>query len=451
MFLPKGAQAATEMLKASGYEAYVVGGAVRSYVLNLPASDYDITTSATPEEILAVFKGYQTYKVGIRHGTIGVVLYGGVYEITTFRTEGGYSDNRHPDAVSFVRSLKEDLTRRDFTVNAMCYDGEKIIDLFGGISDCKNRILRCIGESEKRFHEDALRILRALRFASKLGFSIEENTKKAMFECKELIKNISVERIREEFIGILRGDNVERVLSEYREIIAVFIPEIACCFDFDQHTKYHDFDVYTHTVKAVSHVKNTPDLRLAAFFHDIGKPSCFFTDEGGQGHFYGHPKKSREIAERVLERLKCPKTQENSVLQLVEFHDAPIVPKDAAYPKEKYILRALGKFGEDLLRDIIELKRADNSAKSDTVPDLCYFDELEDILSELIKKQACFSLKDLKVNGKDMMELGARGKKVGETLGYLLDKVMVGEVANEKPALTELAKKFLSNTFDKSS
>ena len=446
MELSHGAETILNKLQDAGFEAYVVGGAVRNCVLGLPVGDYDITTSATPERILEVFRDFRNFTPGIKHGTVCVVADGENFEITTYRTDGSYSDNRHPDSVRFSDDLSEDLSRRDFTVNAMCFNGRGIVDLFGGIDDCKAKVIRCIGDPVLRFREDALRIMRALRFASALGFSVEKNTKAALFAQKSLLLNISAERLRTEFLGVLCGVNAENVLLEYREIFAVVIPEIAPSFDFDQRTPYHCFDVYVHSVKATAHVKNTPNLRLAAFLHDVGKPHSFTVDDEGRGHFFGHQKVSRDIADVVLHRLKCPKTQINEVLTLIENHDYPIVPNGFTGNADKYLLRALNKFGEAALRDLIELKRADNFAKAEWLADrIDALDGIEHRLDELIRKKACFSLKDLAVDGNDVIALGITGKAVGEVLDFLLGEVLAERLPNEKAALVCAAEKFINS------
>ena len=446
MVLSENARLILTRLRSAGYEAQVVGGAVRNFILGIPVNDYDFTTSASPDEILALFSDYRVFTAGIKHGTVSVAVGKEVHEITTYRSDGKYSDHRHPKKVSFVSSLEEDLKRRDFTVNAICFDGEKITDIFGGMRDCENGIIRCIGDPFERFDEDALRILRAVRFASELSFTLEENTKNAVFARKRLLLGVSVERVREEFNKILLGGGCEGALASFREVIAVFIPEISVCFDFKQRTAYHDFDVYAHLIKTVAASPAVLELRLAAFFHDIGKPHCFFMGDDGAGHFYGHPKKSRDIAEEVMKRLKYPKSLIGEVLTLVEYHDAPVVPKDAPAPKDKYVLRALNRFGEDTLRKLLALKRADNFAKKTTPPDnLSEAEEIEKILDALIEKKACFGLKDLKVNGGDVLALGVRGKVVGETLEYLLSLVISGEKPNDREILISEARIYIEN------
>ncbi len=436
MNIPKNAKVILEKLHSAGFESYIVGGAVRSHVLGLPVQDFDYTTSATPSEVLDVFKGYNTFAPGLKHGTVCVEMEKSVYEITTFRSESGYFDNRHPQNVSFVRSLTEDLKRRDFTINAMCYDGEKIVDIFGGIEDCKNGIIRCIGNPVERFEEDALRILRCIRFASMLGFKVDKNTTDAVFACKRLLNNISVERIRSEFDKILLGKGCVDVLFEFKDVIGQFIPEIIPCFGFSQNSPYHIYDVYSHLVHAVQATPPDLPLRLAAFLHDIGKPYCYSEDQNGRGHFYGHAKKSAYIAQKTLNFLKYPTAIKNEVVTLIENHDNPIVPVECADNMEKYILRNLNRYGVDTLRRLLALKRADNSAKSPQVLiRLDFIEKMENCLKELMDKNPCFTLSSLAVDGNDIKSLGFKGRRIGDALNYLLDAVICHSVVNEKDAL----------------
>lgn len=433
-------------LNSAGYEAYVVGGYVRNGVLGLPAYDCDITTSATPDRVLEIFSDTTTFAPGLKHGTVCVKIGGRVFEITSFRTEKEYVGHRAPSAVEFTASLGEDVRRRDFTVNALCCDGEKVIDLVGGLEDCQNGIIRAIGDPNERFEEDALRILRAVRFCSTLGFTMEERTKSAVFARKRLLNEISAERIREEFDKILLGKNAVNALLEYRDIIAVFIPEIVPCFDFDQHSRFHRYDVYGHMVRAVGGSKPDLTLRLAAFLHDIGKPPCFFADENGEGHFYGHAKKSAYIAQKVLDRLKYPNAVKREVISLVELHDYPLVPKDRHEEAERYLKKDLAKFGEHMVRAIMDIKRADNSAKTDALlVRLAEMDELERKLDAILSEKPCLDLKSLNIKGGDVVALGAKGPEISATLNALLDAVISGEIENERDALLSAADKILLN------
>lgn len=451
MIISEGAKEILQKLKSCGFEAYVVGGAVRNFCLGLPVHDYDFTTSATPEEILGVFSNYNAFAPGIKHGTVCVEKDKTVYEITTFRADGFYADSRHPTSVTFVRNLKEDLKRRDFTINAMCFDGENITDIFGGMEDCKNKLIRAIGDATTRFEEDALRILRALRFASRLGFTIEENTKNAIFARKSLLNNISAERIAVELEGILLGKNCQDVLLDFNEVITEIIPELKPTVNFKQFNRHHAFDVYTHTVRATALAKRDFTIRLACLLHDLGKVETFFRDENGEGHFYGHAEKSAFIAQKVVDRLKLSNEIKKEVLTLVKYHDYPIVPTNVT-DIEKYVLRSLNRFGESTLRNLIEVKRADNLSK---YPDgerdtervknvqarLSDLNRIEETLNEIILKGECFGLKQLKVNGNDIASLGYKGKQIGAVLQSLLDAVIDGKVQNEYTALCNYAKK----------
>ena len=327
---------AIDLLKSNGFEAFLIGGSVRDYIMGLPIGDIDITTKATPQQVKKVFKDFRVIETGIKHGTVTVLIDNEPLEITTYRSEGTYSDNRHPDEVVFSEKLSDDVVRRDFTMNAIAYDfSTGFCDLVGGMNDIKNHTIRCIGNAETRFREDALRILRALRFSSVLAFGIEENTKDAIHNCKDLLKNISAERIREEFTKLICGKNAYNVLQEFSDVISVFIPEIISCVGFEQQNRHHCYDVYTHTLKAVE--KSRPDeiIRLSLFFHDIGKPSVAHFDERGEQHYYGHPKKSAELTEKIMTRLRFDNETKNKVLTLVSLHDTPIMVNNNTFPDKK--------------------------------------------------------------------------------------------------------------------
>ena len=307
MDIPNNANLILKALCESGYEAYFVGGCVRDFLMNRPCNDFDITTSAQPLEIEEALsrKGIRYFETGLKHGTVTAVLDGEAFEITTYRTDGEYLDARHPENVVFVSDLSEDLSRRDFSINALAYNAKDgIVDKFGGIDDIKNGIIRTVGNPDKRFNEDALRIMRALRFASTLGFEIESETAVSVHKNAELLKNISAERIYSELMKLLLGVNCEKILLEFKDVIGVIIPELIPCFSCEQNTKWHLYDVYTHIVKSVECCENKDYLRLAVLLHDIGKPQCKTTDSKGVDHFFGHPQKSVEIASQVLRRLK---------------------------------------------------------------------------------------------------------------------------------------------------
>ncbi len=436
--IPKTVREVLETLTAAGHEAWCVGGCVRDTLLGRTPEDWDVTTSALPEETLALF-GKRALPTGLRHGTVTVRTAWGGVEVTTFRCDGAYRDHRRPEHVTFTRSLEEDLKRRDFTVNAMALglDGT-IRDPFGGRCDLAAGILRCVGEPDRRFDEDALRILRALRFAAVLGFSVEKDTAAGIHQNKELLKDIAAERIQTELLKLLCGKAVLPVLRAYPDVIGVFWPAVLPMVGLDQRNHHHCYDVWEHTLHAVAAVPPEPELRCAALLHDIGKPATFTVDEDGVGHFRGHGAVSEELADGMLRRLKCSTEFRETVVRLVEWHDRNIPRTDKA------IRRALGKLGEQDLRRLIALKRADNLAQSPT-----YFgrqrelDKGEAILNRLLAEDACFSLKQLAVRGNDLMELGLSGPAVGRMLNALLERVVDGDVPNEREALLKTAAELL--------
>lgn len=431
IFMPDYCKTIIKSLEDKGFEAYLVGGCVRDSVMGITPHDYDITTSATPDEMLECFSGFKVIETGIKHGTLTVVIDENQIEVTTFRIDGEYTDFRRPDSVRFSRDLEEDLSRRDFTINALAYNEKTgIVDMFGGLEDIKNEKIRCVGEPDKRFFEDALRILRALRFSSTLDFEIEKDTAKSILKNQELIKNIAVERVFVEFKKLLCGKRVEQVLLEFRDVFAQFIPEIKPCFDFEQKTKYHCYDVYTHIVKTVANIKADEKMRLTAFFHDIGKPQTFFTDENGVGHFYGHNKNSSRIAKQVLKRLKADNKTVEDVATNVYIHDREVSLT------EKSVKRFLSKYSLQSFYDLLEIKKADALAHAKEYRDRTdYLQTLYDLSSKIINEKQCFSLKDLALDGFDLITLGYSGKCVGDSLEFLLGEVIDGKVQNEKESL----------------
>lgn len=436
--IPCQAVKALNILNSAGYEAWLVGGMVRDMLMDRPLGDIDITTSATPRQVTAAIDGCRTIDTGIKHGTVTVIIDGESIEITTYRTESGYSDSRHPDSVNFTSSLKEDCARRDFTINSICYNpAAGFVDYYGGMEDIKNGVIRCVGDPEQRFKEDALRILRAVRFASVLGFEIEPGTRQAVFSCANLLKNISVERIYTEFSKLLCGDSVKHILLEYTEVLAVFIPEIMHTKGFDQKNYHHIYDVLEHTAVAVENTPKIPQLRMAALLHDFGKPHTFTIDEKGIGHFYGHGDVSRQQAENILTRLKVSKEDYHLITTLVKYHDTPVVNT------EKSVRRALSKYGEETLRMLLRLKRADNRGQNIQDFDRTgEYDRLESTINSVIEKQQCFSLKQLAVNGKDLIAMGIPpSPETGRILNILLDMVINGDLPNEKAVLLQRAEK----------
>lgn len=439
----KASETAVKMLKDCGFEAFFIGGSVRDALMNLPIGDIDITTSATPAEVEEIFKEFRVIETGIKHGTVTVIIDNEPLEITTYRSESAYSDNRHPDSVTFSKSLKDDVVRRDFTMNGIAFDFQKgFCDLVGGIDDIKNKTIRSIGDAETRFREDALRILRALRFSSVLDFTIEENTALAIHKCKDLLKNISAERIRDEFSKLLCGKNAYSVLNEYSDVICVFIPEMEKCVGFEQINRHHIYDVYTHSLKALEQSKNDLHIRLSLFFHDIGKPYVAHFDEKGEQHYYSHPKKSAEITEEVLTRLRFDNDTKNKVVTLVKMHDSPIMLDKEEIPSKKRLKRILSQIGVDLTYDLIEIKRCDNLSQN---PEYYrgdgFYKSVYDMLDEILDSHECFSVKDLKINGNDLISLGFKGKDIGKALEKCLDGVISEKVENNFDDLIKYAKK----------
>ncbi len=432
MNIPVQAEKVLKMLNSAGYEAWLVGGSVRDGIMGLPMGDTDITTNALPQQTMEVFAGYRVIETGLKHGTVTVVLDHHYTEITTYRTDSTYSDGRHPDSVSFTASLREDCARRDFTMNAVCYNPDYgIVDYYGGAEDIRNKIIRCVGDPSARFREDALRILRAVRFASVLGFEIEENTKKAVFDCAHLLKNISAERIYTELLKLLCGKNVKQVLLDYADVLGVFMPEILPLKGFDQRNYHHIYDVLEHTAVAVQAAPAHPQLRLAALLHDFGKPAVFSVDEKGVGHFYGHGEVSYNIAKAILRRLKVSNEEYRLVSTLVRYHDTHIEHT------EKAVRRRLNRYGPDTLRLLMQLKRADNRGQNIRDFDrTAEYDRLERLIAREIEKQSCFSLKQLAVNGTDLMAIGLpRSSQLGRILNALLEMVINGDLPNEKEIL----------------
>ncbi len=423
----------------SGYTAYAVGGCVRDLLLGKSINDIDICTSALPEQTAEVFKNdYKVIYTGLKHGTITVIVDGKPYEITTFRKDGNYLDNRHPESVEFVNDLKEDLARRDFTINAVAISSKgELFDYFGGQTDIKNKIIRCVGDANKRFQEDALRILRALRFASVLGFKIEENTKRAIIDNKQLLKNISAERVYAELTKLLLGDNVESVMNEFAEVIFEIIPELRPCYKFDQKSKYHCYDVYRHLINSVAQSKKNVVVRYTMLLHDIGKPQCFVMDENGVGHFYNHPVESVKIAKNVLWRLKVDKRTFATVLTLIEYHDSLMRLTHSGIKKWLRIL------GTENFRLLLEVQRADAKAHADWVIEsrLKQIDDANAIFNQILESHECYSFKALAVNGYDLTTAGYKGVEVGIMLENLLDKVISGELKNDKKILLDYVQK----------
>ncbi len=440
MDLPKQVEKALGLLLAAGFEAFVVGGSVRDLLLAKEPTDFDIATSARPEQTKEVFTEFRLVETGLKHGTVTVLVEGILLEITTYRIDGEYSDNRHPDEVIFTKNLKDDLKRRDFTINAMAFDPVVgLVDFFGGEEDLKNKVVKCVGEPDARFLEDSLRILRALRFASCLGFEIDPATAKSICANKELLQNIAAERIAKEFTLFLCGHKAGELLEQYTDVFGVFLPELLPMKGFCQHNKHHIFDVLIHTTKVVENVDPQPELRLAALFHDIGKPATFSLGPDGVGHFFGHGKKSVELAEAALLRLKFDNATISRVRTLVLYHDADVTAD------RKIIKRWLNRLGPELLHELLSLKVADvlSHAPNDHYR-VAEIKQINALVDEVVAEAQCFSLRNLAVNGRDVLELGIpRGKKVGEILAFLLNEVIEERLANDREVLLTEIKKYL--------
>lgn len=422
-------------LEKCGHEAYMVGGCVRDSVLGRKPHDYDICTSATPDEILKAFPDEEIILTGLQHGTVTILINKEPFEVTTYRIDGDYSDNRRPDNVTFTKNLVEDLRRRDFTINAMAYNPKTgLIDPFNGMEDIKYKKIRCVGSAEDRFNEDALRILRAIRFEAQLGFAGLPET---MFEIErqyDRLKNISIERINSEFCKIVASEQFCVELVLYPNVFSLFIPELKDLIGFQQNNPYHAYDVFDHTVHAIEKCESD-DLvvRLAVFFHDFGKPHSYQDGEYGIRHFKGHGKVSAEITDSIMKRLKFDNETRNNVVELVYYHDATFEAGN------KYVKRWLNKIGEKQFRRLLEIRKADIKGQKPDYEEsrIEKVNNIENILEEILSDKSCFSLKDLAVNGNDVKEVMKlkEGKDIGYWLNEILKRVIDGELENNKDDL----------------
>lgn len=439
--LSNAAETVINRLGENGYEGYAVGGCVRDSLLGLVPNDFDVTTNALPNEVLSLFKkDFTVVETGLKHGTVTVVIDGEPIEVTTFRCDGDYLDGRHPEKVCFTRSLSEDLCRRDFTVNAMAYSESRgLIDLFDGKKDLEKGIIRTVGNPEDRFNEDALRILRALRFASTYDFLIEEKTKNAIFKQKESLTLLSAERIFSELKRLVTGKGAERILLEYSSVLAVILPEIKESIGFSQRTPYHLYDVYTHSVKTLAACPPDTVLRLSALLHDCGKPETF-KETDGVGHFFGHASVSAEKTRAAMNRLKSDNATKDAVVTLVKYHDTDV------QENEKNIKKWLGRLTPELFGRLIDLKIADNSAKTkESLERLKKYENIKKMAKDILEKEECFSLRQLKVNGSDLISIGfPKGREIGEMLNTLLEMVISGECENERETLLKEARRKIS-------
>lgn len=424
-------------LERKGYEAYVVGGCVRDSILKRKIHDWDIVTSAMPEEVIDVFSDKEIIPTGLKYGTLTIIIDKEPFEITTYRIDGEYTDGRRPDNISFTNNLIEDLKRRDFTINTMAYNPNVgLIDPFDGMYDIEHKILRCVGAPEKRFSEDALRILRLWRFSIQLGFWATNDTEDAARQLQKNLENISKERIQTEFVKALQGNKFLFTCQRiwYLENI---IPEFVDTFLFDQKNPYHIHTVCSHSLYAYEYLNNSADLitRLATLLHDIGKPHCYQDYENGIRHFRGHGKISAGMTDMILRRLKFDNNTREMVVELVCYHDVVFEVG------EKYVKRWLNKIGEEQFRRLLELRKADIAAQNPkyALERLQKIYLIEDLLNEILSKNECFSLKDLAINGNDVkkyMEL-KEGKEIGYWLNKILNKVINGELKNNREDLIE--------------
>ena len=439
--IPPFVQKALRALEAANHEAWLVGGCVRDALLERQVHDYDIATSARWQDAESALStsGFAIHRTGTAHGTVTASLDGNAIEVTTYRTDGAYTDGRHPDSVTFVRTIEEDLARRDFTINAMAYHPDRgLLDTWNGQSDLETHTIRVVGDASKRFAEDSLRVLRGCRFASQLGFTIEPTTLAAMKKEKTGLLRVSAERITHEMDELLLGDFVHDALMETVDVLVAFMPEIAACRGFDQRTPYHIYDVWEHTAWVVQHSPKTRLARWVALFHDIGKPAAFYTDANGRGHFFKHQQLSAILAKSIMERLLMSPAFTAQVLALVSIHDRQV----AANPRS--VKRALSNLGGDvdLFRTLCGVKRADALAQSElSEPRLKLSYELECVLDEVIASSDAFSLKQLAIDGNDVLELGVpAGPRIGELLDAALDAVIEEQLPNERETLIAFLK-----------
>lgn len=439
MQIPKNILFILNKLEQAGYEAYIVGGCVRDSLMGVQPHDFDITTSALPEETKQVFADMRVIETGIRHGTVTVLYQDEPIEITTYRIDGDYADGRHPDEVRFTRSLAEDVARRDFTMNGIAYSPKRgLFDHFDGAEDIRRGVIRCIGEPDRRFNEDALRILRALRFSAVLGFDIDADTADSIRRNRHLLERVSAERIFTELQKLLCGRNVGAVLRLFPEVVTQIIPEFAPCIGYDQHSRYHAYDLFEHTVRAVENCPPDAGMRLAILLHDIGKPLTQSVGEDGEWHFYAHAEKSAELADKILRRFKASNALRERVCTIIRYHG--FVPEK----NERFIRRRLAKHGLEMFRDIMLAHIADDSSKADfTKERIPEWQEIIRIAEDIAYQRPCLTVKELAVNGRDIMQMIPPSPMIGETLGHLLDGVVDGRFPNEHDELMRQAEAYL--------
>ena len=411
------------------HRAVLVGGCVRDSLLSIPLHDYDGATSALPEEIKQACAAFHCVETGIKHGTVTVISGGLPVEVTTFRKESGYSDHRRPDHVDFTDDLTEDLARRDFTVNAIAWEPDGLTDPFGGQEDLNRHLIRCVGDPDRRFEEDALRVIRGLRLAAQLGFELHPDTAAAIRRHIPDLSLVAWERISAEFLRLICSPGAVQILLDFPRLVTQIIPELTPTVGFDQRNHHHIYDIYTHSVKALELVPPVPALRLAALLHDVGKPDVFSVDENGEGHFYNHVPRSVELAGNALTRMKLDKATRSKVLLLIERHHLPVEAS------ERWAGKWLSRLGEENFFDLLALKRADSGASAPHPGEKENFDRIEAIARDLLARTPCLTLKDLAVNGRDAVAAGLSGRDIGQRLHYLLGQVAEGALPNDRAVL----------------
>lgn len=436
MYIPLRIREILERLENAGYSAFAVGGCVRDALMGKTPHDYDVASSALPDETERVFSDCRVVETGIKHGTVTVLYKGLSIEITTFRIDGDYADGRRPDTVTFSKNIEDDLSRRDFTMNGIAYNPKTgIIDPFKGAEDIKSGVIRCIGSPDRRFSEDALRILRALRFSSVLGFKIEESTAKAMAAHRSDLHKVSEERIFSELKQLICGDDIKRVMLEYPRVFCELFPPLADQLGYDQGSKYHDSTLYEHTARAVEAAPPDPATRLAMLFHDMGKPYCRTVGEDGECHYYSHAGKSAELADKLMRMFKCDNALRERVCAAVKYHDIPISTS------RRFIKRCLSKHGYEGFLDIINAHIADDSAKAplarERIPEAR---ECIAVAEEIMAAQPCLTLKDLEISGRDLYGIVPPSPLMGKLLAQLLGEVLEDALPNEKNALLQRAR-----------
>lgn len=435
IILPPKVNHVIDTLEEHGYEAYAVGGCVRDSLLSRTPQDWDITTSAKPHQVKEIFR--HTIDTGIQHGTVTVMIDHEGFEVTTYRIDGEYEDARHPKEVLFTSNLLEDLKRRDFTINAMAYNKTAgLVDAFDGAADLKRGIIRCVGKAEERFSEDALRMLRAIRFAAQLGFGIEEHTIAAIVKLSGNIAKVSAERIQVELVKMLMSEHPELIETAYDTgLTGSFLPEFDIMMQTPQHNPHHCYSVGEHTIAALKGVPADKVLRLAMLFHDVAKPDCRSTDEEGIDHFCGHPQKGSEMAGKILRRLKFDNDTTDRVCRLVQWHD------DNPSLTERSVRRAISRIGTEQYPALFAVKRADIQAQSAYRREekLAYVASYENMYQSIMERQECLTLKQLAVTGTDLIEAGIQpGKEIGSMLKLLLEMVLEEPLKNTKEQLLQI-------------